>query len=566
MVTAAWVWAWPPVAGVWLAPGERLQVALPAAVLAALLAASGRRLGLSWLGVAALPAVALEATAWLPTVGKLRVHVDGWALAALGVAVLLVAVALRTRARSVVAVALLLGGIGSAVARHGTRKAAPDQPPIVLLTLDTLRADHLAGFGGDVATAHTPHLDAFFAQARVFRAAYATLALTGPSHATMLSGLGVERHHVTVNGQVLPDTLPWVPAELHAAGWHTRAVVSAAVLDASLGFARGFDRYDSTFEDRAARAYAFLNRRGYRPRAGSTESRAGADSLARVDRFERGTFTWIHLYDAHWPYTPTPEAGARVGLGSVEPLPQVGLGRQIDPSDTAWPPEQVARGKLLYRAELEDLDRLVGAVLARVPTDATVVLTGDHGESLDEHGYVFSHGRLPFSPDVRTPLAVRAPGVAPEWVDTPVSLARIADTLRFAAGLSGWKGGPPSASNGAGAPDRGLLGPIDAVPVLSIAYTSNFVAARAARHPLGPVAGVALRSPGHATVWTQWHAPAAYAVGDPRELVPLPIVEGERDALAAAAGRSGQAAEPEPEMRAALEALGYLEGPAGGAE
>lgn len=547
-MTFAGVLAWPPVVGVWLALDEQVQVALPTAALAALFAAGGRRVGLSWLGAVVLPAVALEATAWLPTAGKLRVHIDGWALVGLGVALVSCVVVLRTRARHVVAVALLCAGLGGRLARHEQRPEAPDRPPLVLLTLDTVRADHLAGFGGDVPTAHTPHLDAFFAEARVFRAAYATLALTGPSHVTMFSGLGVERHQITVNGQKVPGSLGWVPAELHAAGWRTRASVSAAVLDASLGFARGFDRYDSTFEDRAARAYPFLNHGGYRPRAGSTESRPGADTLARVDRFERGTFTWVHLYDAHWPYTPTVEAGARMGLTSVEPLPQTGVGRQMDPSDKAWPADEVARGKRLYRAELEDLDRLVGRVLARAPADATVILSGDHGESLDEHGYVFSHGRLPFSPDVHTPLAVRAPGVAPEWVDTPVSLAQIADTLRFAAGL----GATPGAR-------RGLLGPIAAMPVLSIAYTGNFGGKRPANHPLGPVAGVALRSAGRATVWTQWHAPAAYAEADPRELVPLPIAGPEQAALAVAAATSGQAAEPEPEMRGALEALGYLD-------
>ncbi len=530
----------------WLSPDERLPVALAAAAVAAGAAGIGSRLGLSILGAAVLPAVALEALPWLPTAGKLRVHVDGAGVAGLVAAVVLCSLSLRTRARHMVAGLLLVAGLVAALAQRGTdtRQSAPNRPPIVLLTLDTLRADHLAGFSGDVPPAYTPHLDAFFAQARVFRAAYATLALTGPSHTTMLSGLGVAQHHVTVNGQNLPADVPWVPVELRAAGWRTRAVVSAAVLDASMGFARGFDRYDSAFEDRTARAFPFLNLRGYRPRAGSTENRTGSETLARVDGFARGSFTWIHLYDAHWPYTPTVESGARVGLADVTPLPQQGLGRQIDPSERAWPAAEVARGKLLYRAELEDLDRLVGSVLARIPADATVIVSGDHGESLDEHGYYFSHGRLPFAPDVHTPLAVRAANLAPEWVDTPVPLAAIADTIRGAAGLGS---------------ERGLLGPVSDAPVLSLAYASGFLGAHGEDHPLGPLAGVAERVIGRATVWTRWHAPAAFGAGDPRELVPLPVTPPEQAALADVAGAAGTAGAPDPEMRHALEALGYLD-------
>lgn len=534
-------------AGVWVTSAERLSVAVPAVVAAALAAGLGRRFGLAALGAVVLPTLALEAVPWLPTDGKLRVHVDATALVVLGVALAGCAVALRSRVGRVVAALLVVGTGVLAGARRvdGLRGGGVEAPPIVLLTLDTLRADHLAGFGGDVDVAHTPHLDAFFRTARVFRAAYAPLALTGPSHTSMLSGRGVEAHQVTVNGQTLPDGLPWVPEELRAAGWRTRAAVSAAVLDASLGFGRGFDRYDSAFEERTRRAFAFLNLRGYRPRAGSTENRPGRETLALVAGFEPGTFTWVHLYDAHWPYTPTPEAGRRVGLASVEPVRGAGLGRQIDPSERAWPADEVARTKLLYRAEIEDLDRLVGEALARIPAGATVILAGDHGESLDEHGYYFSHGRLPFAPDVHTLLAVRSPGLAPEWVDTPVSLARIADTLRAAAGLGA---------------SRGLLGPIDDTPVLSLSYTSNFLGPRVPDHPLGPLAGVALRERGRSTVWTRWHDAAAYAPADPRELSPLPVDADEQAALQRVAGGAGAAGEPEPEMRHALEALGYLDG------
>ncbi|MSP56033.1 MAG: hypothetical protein EXR69_10575 [Myxococcales bacterium] len=548
---------WPTSAGVALADGETLSVAAGVAV-----AVGGISLMLNVARVPAaaaaiLPLAGLQATYWLPLSGRLRPRIDHTAVYMLVVALVGLALALRGRpqrrpAAILAAATLAIGTLASALLQHPRvdRVAPPSRPPIVLLTLDTLRADHLAGFGGQLATAHTPNLDALFTSSRVYRNAFASMALTQPSHTTMLTGLGVEQHRVTVNGQAMPAALPWAPEELQAAGWQTRAVVSASVLDASLGLARGFDSFDSTFEDRPGRAFAFLNWSGFRSHAGSTENRSGAATLALVPGFPEGSFTWIHLYDAHWPYAPSAEAGAAVGLSDVTPLPESGVGRQMNPSQKVWPAAQVARGKLLYRASLQDLDALVGSLLDRLPADASIIVAGDHGESLDEHDYVFSHGRLPFAPDVHTPLAVRSPGLTPGWVDTPVSLAQIAPTLRTLAGLPG-------------STDRGLLGPIAASPVLSIAYADGFFGAQKP-HPLGPIAGVALREPGRSAAWTRWTDPASYdPLTDPRELLPLPIGAGDHAALEQAAAAAGQAEAPEPELRGALEALGYLEPAAG---
>lgn len=551
------VFLWRTSPGVALAPGEILPIAAGAAAVVGFVGVALYTARIPAFAAALLPLAGLHATYWLPLSGKLRPRIDHTSVWILALALLGLAVALRGRhpssnRRRALTAALAVATVTSALLQHPLRGGAqpPAQPPIVLLTLDTVRADHLAGFAGQVPTSHTPNLDALFKTSRVFRNAYATIALTEPSHTTMLSGLGVEQHRVTVNGQSLSADLPWVPEELQQAGWHTRGAVSASVLDASLGLARGFDTFDSTFEDRPARAFTFLNWSGVRSHAGSPENRPGAATLALIPDFAPGSFTWIHLYDAHWPYAPSVAAGAAVGLSDVTPLPESGIGRQMNPSEKVWPEAQVSRGKLLYRASLQDLDALVGSLLDRLPADASIIVAGDHGESLDEHDYVFSHGRLPFAPDVHTPLAVRSPGLTPEWVDTPVSLALIAPTLRALAGLPG-------------ATDRGLLGPIADTPVLTVAYAEGFFGAKKP-HPLGPIAGVAIRQPGRSTAWTRWTDPASYdPVGDPRELLPLPIAAQDHAALEQAAASAGQSEAPEPEMRGALEALGYLE-PAGG--
>lgn len=549
------VWTWPVVAGVSVTAQEAGVVAAALGLVAVVVALSVWALRVRPVAAALLPVVILQVSYWLPVTGKLRPHVDHIAVYLLLACAIVAVLALRSRLHGVVTVLLALFGFGLFAAKHlgavGAERPAIHQPPIVLLTLDTLRADHLVGFGGDVDTAHTPNLDAFFKTARVFRHAYAPIALTEPSHTTMLTGLGVEQHKVTVNGQNVPISLPWVPEELQAAGWYTRAVVSAAVLDGSLGLARGFDSYDSTFDHRYARAFAFLNWGGVLSHAGTAENRAGAATLALITSFPAGSFTWIHLYDAHWPYAPSAAAGAAIGLEDVTPLPETGIGRQMNPSDTKWPEAEVERGKLLYRASLQDLDALVRMVLERIPPEASVIIAGDHGESLDEHGYVFSHGRLPFAPDVHTVLAVRAPDLAPEWVDTPVSLQAIAPTLRALAGLDQPSGEVPSY--------RGLLGPIPSAPVLTVAYAEGFFGAQK-EHPLGPIAGVAIRLPARTIAWTRWAEPAGYSPSaDPRDRAPMPIEPDEQARLEGAAMSAGHSASPDPEMTSALEALGYLE-------
>lgn len=537
---------WPSEAGVILSVAERRDVAIGVTVLSAVLAVLARGAGVGFGGAALLAPTLLQVLGVLPASGRTHVHVrEGWILATLAGALGLLWLLRKPRGQLLL-LPLAAIAIGGPLARHITAGASLDRPPLVLLTLDTLRADHLSALGGVGPFAHTPHLDAALARGRVYTRAFASVALTGPSHASMLSGRGVELHGVRANGVRVPDTLPWVPSKLRATGWSTRAWVSAAVLDAELGFSRGFDGFDSAFEDRLPRALTFLRWRGYRARAGTATGRSGEATLAAIDAFPRGSFTWVHLYDAHWPYTPTEGAARRVGLGSATPLPNTGLGRLLNPADPRWPSEEVARGKLLYRAELEDLDRLVGTLLAALPADASLVIAGDHGESLDEHDYAFSHGRLPFAPDTRTLLAVIAPDLSPGVFDTPVSLAAVAPTLRALAGLPG---------------PRGLLDPLPDVPITSMSFAAGFPGARTDHPVLGHVAGVAVRTATLHRAWTQWSAQAGYdPVADPSELVALPLAEADAQLLEvaadAAAGTPSHAVEPD--MNEALEALGYV--------
>ncbi len=265
---------------------------------------------------------------------------------------------------------------------------------LLLVTLDTVRADHIGAYGDRGAA--TPNLDRLASEGVRFAEAGAPVPLTLPSHASILSGMLPPQHGLRNNGfGRFPDGPPTLATLLAAAGYRTGAFVGAFVLDHRYGLGRGFDRYD---DDIPRDAVAGLDAR--RP------GRAVVDrALAWLgEDTSRPFFAWVHLYDAHAPYAP-PEPFAT----SFAARPYDGGIAELD----------VQLGRLL--AELD-----ARGVAART----VVAVVGDHGEELGEHGEL-THGLLVYEPSLRVPLVARAPGVLPRgWVvQTPVSLADLAPTL-----------------------------------------------------------------------------------------------------------------------------------------
>jgi len=462
--------------------------------------------------------------------------------------------------------ALGTGGVGVALALglHVDMTPTPtpaspaDGPDVWVISLDTVRADHLVFTGLSGPHADTPALAALAQESWVFRQAYAPAALTGPSHVSAFTGQHPWEHGVHVNGQHVPDNMPWLPELLLEAGWRTHGLVSAAVLDEALGYARGFSSFDCAFEDRLARGHALFGFLDYRAAVGSEHHRGGAQTVALLEALDRDdgpTFTWIHLYDAHWPYTPSDAAAAAVGLAGAVPLvddEKIGIKRLPDPRQRDLDPERVARGKGLYRAELADLDDRVAEIMARVPDDAVVVVFGDHGESLDEHDYHFSHGRLAHSPDTHVPLLVRLPSSQPRVVDTPVTLADVAPTILRALGLPV----PPSMSGDA-------LHEVDPGRVVATSTPRALLGlVRSRPHALGDRGSVAVRDGQHSLVWTRWSGPDLYdRRADPLEASPLeePVPAALAEALSALTEVAPAGVEVDPATLGALEALGYIE-------
>jgi len=268
--------------------------------------------------------------------------------------------------------------------------------PVVLISIDTLRADRLPVYGyGGVAT---PAIDALAADAVVFEHAYTHVPLTLPAHASLLSGLLPGEHGVRDNAgyRLQAADGPYLPSLLAAAGYATGGFVSAFVLDRSTGVAAGFDRYD----DRIVRAGAHGMGDVQRPGTETLEAaQAWLDEVAG-----RPFFLFLHLYEPHTPYTP-PEPFA---------------------SRYAEHP---------YDGEIAAADARVGELLARLRADGTyqralIVLVSDHGEGLGDHGEI-EHGILLYREALHVPLLLKLPGgrLAGRRVASPAQLADVAGTV-----------------------------------------------------------------------------------------------------------------------------------------
>jgi arylsulfatase A-like enzyme len=297
---------------------------------------------------------------------------------------------------------LLLPGAGALLAL-AVACAAPARPSVVLITIDTLRADHLGCYGYGRPT--TPHIDALAKESLLFERAYTTLPRTTQSVASILTGRYPKSHGARGLFARLPATNLTLAEVLHERGYATAAVVSNTFLRPGQGFEQGFDTYDNP-EDRwdADAAMAIT--------AGAVRWLDG--------RGERGPFfLWVHYLDPHWRYTPPAPWDRAFDPGFKEPFTlyddldrnRVTKGQVI--FGGVLTPRQVEHVAALYDGEIVASDAAVGVLLdrlARVAPPLVVVLTSDHGESLGDHGYRFAHGEYLYESSLRVPLLVRAPG------------------------------------------------------------------------------------------------------------------------------------------------------------
>jgi arylsulfatase A-like enzyme/Tfp pilus assembly protein PilF len=258
--------------------------------------------------------------------------------------------------------------------------AAAARPSILLITLDTTRADAI---GSD-----TPAFNALATRGRRFTQAYATVPQTLPSHTSMLTGVYPAGHGIHENARYVRASQPLVSERLREAGYRTGAFVSAFPLAKRFGLARGFDVYDDDFHGRNERT--------------STETTERA--VTWLNQQTGTVFLWVHYFDPHAPYEP--------------------------------PAEYRAHGA--YQGEVAAMDRQLGRLLnafrAKHPGGAVLVVA-DHGEGLGDHGEA-QHGNLVYQSTMHVPLVLSGPGVAAGVVETPVSTRRVFHTLLDWAGIA----------------------------------------------------------------------------------------------------------------------------------
>lgn len=340
--------------------------------------------------------------------------------------------------------ASLLAGCGSGGADARAAGA------VILVTCDTLRADRLGFYGFPGAT--SPNLDALAAESLVFDAAWSTAPLTGPALAALLTGRMPEELGLADNRNVLASAATTLAERLSSQGIATAAIVSNWVLRRrpelpDAGVQQGFAHFDDRMETPEGNRPDLMERD-----ARETTDAALAWLAARAPLGSaRGEpsepfFLWVHYQDPHGPYTPPPECLAPLQVVSGEAELAVGKdqrGRGVLPSYQVVDGERrPAAYRARYEAEIRyfdrELGRLLDALRARgILEHALLVFSADHGESLGEHGYWFSHGQHLYQELVRVPLLLRPPGgaAAPGRVDAPASHLDLYPTILRAFGL-----------------------------------------------------------------------------------------------------------------------------------
>jgi arylsulfatase A-like enzyme len=312
---------------------------------------------------------------------------------------------------------------------------APETPNLVLVTFDTLRADHVGPRGED-GRSLTPHLDALSERGRTFERAFTTMPTTAPAHASMLTGLQPHEHGIERNGdRATPDGLGARSLQrlLGERGYETGAFVTSSVFGPDAMGLAGFDVFDAG--DAALRP-------------GLQAARA---ALAWAEARNGPFFLWLHLYDPHSPYGPAARKPAHY---------------PVDPARYGWVDaglyaDAAARAEMaeLYAAGVREADAALGALLAglgRIRADPVLLVTADHGEllaeQLDSNGFAYGHGAVLGTEVLRVPLVLQGPGISAATVAAVASVRDVYTTLLAAAGLP-----DPEASDAGRSDLRGAL-------------------------------------------------------------------------------------------------------------
>jgi len=302
------------------------------------------------------------------------------------------------------------------VASRGGASPGFDSPNVILITIDTLRADHVGCYGD--RSAATPNLDALARAGARFTHAYTPVPITLPAHASLLTGsypMATGMHDFTTNK--LPSGAVTLAKALRDNGFTTAAFIGAAVLDSRFGLNLGFDTYFDHFD------FGQLHGSNF----DQLERRADVVvdevlSWLKVNP-RQPFFLWVHLYDPHYPYTPPEPYASRFRASPYD-------------GEIAFADAQVGRFFDYLRER-------------HIYENALIVMASDHGEGLGDHGEKY-HGFFIYNSTLHVPLIFKVPGAVPRVVEEDVSLVDVMPTILQALKLPT----PPSVQG------RSLMSPI----------------------------------------------------------------------------------------------------------
>ena len=417
--------------------------------------------------------------------------------------------------RALIVVVLCVATISCRAAQSNSpAPAAASAQNLVLITIDTLRADHVGAYG--YKAAHTPTLDRLAHEGVLFTHAYATAPITLTSHASLLTGRYPAGHGARHNGMRIDLQTPTLADKLAEAGFATGAFIAAYPLDRRFGLSKGFQTYgDRMPPSRNGRA---VNERPGREVVDEALSWLGSHR-------DRRFFLWVHLFEPHAPYG--------------------------DPSDPRHLPAQAR-----YDEEVTEADRQAGRLidaLEPIRRSTLIVAAADHGEAFGEHGEI-GHSIFVYDTTLRVPLILTGAGVPPaRTIDDRVALIDVAPTVMRLLGVAPFDSdgidiGP--ALSGSKLPDRNLYAESFA-PLLDFGW-----------------------SPLHVMRSNQWKyieapRPELYNIADdPNEDRDLSgtekiVVAQFHDRLSRQAAALKTNATIDPDARARLQALGYASGSGG---
>ena len=430
------------------------------------------------------------------------------------------------------------------------RDAAGGRPNLLLITVDTLRADHLGAYGYSLPT--SPALDRLARDGVTFDNAYTPVPTTAPAVASLLTGLYVDAHHVRENEAELPASTYTLGEALASAGYTTAGFYGNGAL--AKGFGQGLEVWQP-----------------FDAKWTADDAAGGGLAAEWLEKAKAPWFLWVHFMDPHGPYTSPP--GRSVSFVYPD-VPE--LRRELPVSPTNWGFGVIPRYQVLpglrrvgdyvrrYDGEIVGTDLQIGRLVELLEhsgmLDSTlVVVTADHGESLGEDDYFFQHGKVLNEASLRVPLVMHHPDLPRGTrIDAPVSLVDLLPTLTAMLGIP--LSGPVAGIDVRAAVAGKLLPPRDL-----LAYTVTRPETVAIRRDGFKLVGL----PGAgATQHTGFASLALYAVGNGRQTRVadgghaklIESLEPEMREVARAVARAGASpVDLDAEQRSRLRALGYVD-------